>query len=56
MDLDLFTTYGIVPFKYFDKRDDVNLEQINFPFLDGDVSRSPSYGVFTYILREYALM
>ena len=37
--------------KYFDKRDDFNLETFNFPFLDGDVPRSPSYGVYTYILQ-----
>ena len=29
----------------YDKRDDFNFEIVNFPFLDGDVPRSPSYGV-----------
>ena len=29
-----------------DKRDDFNFEIVNFPFLDGDVPRSPSYGVY----------
>ena len=32
--------------KIYDKRDDLNFEIVNFPFLDGDVSRSPSYGVY----------
>ena len=29
----------------YDKRDDFDFEIDNFPFLDGDVSRSTSYGV-----------
>ena len=28
-----------------DKRDDFNFDIVNFLFLDGDVPRSPSYGV-----------
>ena len=28
------------------KRDDFNFEIVNFPFLDGDVPRSTSYGVY----------
>ena len=27
--------------KIYDKRDDLNFEKFNFPFLDGDVPRSP---------------
>ena len=38
-------TNGIVSSKIYDKRDDFNSEIVNFPFLDGDVPRSPSYGV-----------
>ena len=26
--------------------DDFNFEIVNFPFLDGDVPRSPSYGIY----------
>ena len=33
--------------KSYDKRDDFNFEIVNFPFLDGDVPHSPSYGVYT---------
>ena len=29
----------------YDKREDFNFEIVNFSFLDGDVPRSPSYGV-----------
>ena len=31
--------------KIYDKRDDFNFEIVNFPFLDGDVLCSSSYGV-----------
>ena len=39
-------TNGIVSSKIYDKRDDFNFEIVNFPFLDGDVPHSPSYGVY----------
>ena len=32
--------------KIYDKRDDFDFEIVNFPFLDGDVPRSTSYGVY----------
>ena len=32
--------------KIYDKWDDFNSERVNFPFLHGDVPRSPSYGVY----------
>ena len=28
-----------------DKRDDFDFDTVNFPFLDGDVPRRPTYGV-----------
>ena len=40
--LNLSITNGIVSSKIYDKRDDFNFEIVNFPFLDGDVPRSPS--------------
>ena len=46
LDLNLSITNGIVSSKIYDKRDDFNSEIVNFPFLDGDVPRSPSYGVY----------
>ena len=60
LDLNLSITNGIVSSKIYDKRDDFNFEIVNFPFLDGDVPRSPSYGVYIYlslsVLLECVLM
>ena len=42
LDLNLSITNGIIFSKVYDKRDDFNFEIVNFPFLDGDVPRSPS--------------
>ena len=39
-------TNGIVSSKIYDKRDGFNFEIVNFPFLDGDVPRSPSFGAY----------
>ena len=36
----------MVSAKIYDKRDDFNFEIVNFPFLDGVVPRSISYGVY----------
>ena len=44
--LNLSIPNGIVSSKIYDKRDDFNFEIVNFPFLDRDVPRSPSYGVY----------
>ena len=46
LDLDLLITNGIVSSKIYDALDDFDFEIVNFPFLDGDVPRSPSYGVY----------
>ena len=32
--------------KIYDKRDDFDFDIVNFPFLDGDVPRRASYGVY----------
>ena len=47
-------TNGIVSSKIYDKRDDFNFEIVNFHFLDGDVPRSPSYGVYISQLIRFA--
>ena len=44
-DLDWSITKSIVLTKINDKQD-FNIEKVNFPFVDGDVPRSPSYGVY----------
>ena len=54
MDLNLSITNGIASSKIYDKRDDFNFEIVNFPFLDGDVPRSPSYGVYISQLIRFA--
>ena len=48
LDLNLSITNSIVSSKICDKRGDFNFEVVNFPFLDGDVPRSPSYGVIRF--------
>ena len=40
--------------KIYDKRDDFKFKIVNFPFLDGDVSCSPSYGVYISQLIRFA--
>ena len=52
--LSLSITNGIVSSKIYDKRDDFNFEIVNFPFLDGDDPRSPSYGVYISQLIRFA--
>ena len=54
LDLILSTTNGILSSKIYDKRDDFNFEIVNFPFLDGDFPRSPSYGVYVSQLIRFA--
>ena len=49
MDLHLSISNGFVSSKIYDKRDDFNFDIVNFPFLDGDVPRRPSYRVYIYI-------
>ena len=59
LDLNLSLTNGIVSSKIYDKNDDFNFEIVNVPFLDGDVPRSPSYGVYNsqlIVLLECVLM
>ena len=47
-------TNGIVSSKIHDKLDDFNFEIVNYPFLDGDVPCSPSYGVCISQLIRFA--
>ena len=44
----------IVSSQMYDKHDDFNFEIVNFPFLDGDVPHSPSYGVYISQLIRFA--
>ena len=44
--LELSITNGIMSYRIKDNCDDFNFEIVNFPLFDGDVARSPSYGVY----------
>ena len=46
MDLNLCISNGTVSTKLYDKRDDCDFDIFNFSFLDGDVPRHTSYGVY----------
>ena len=46
MDLNLCVSNGIVSTKIYNKRDDFYFDIVNFPFLDGDVPRRTSFGVY----------
>ena len=54
LDLHLFISNGFFSFKIYDKRDDIEFDKVNFPFLDGDVPRSTSYGVYISQLIRFA--
>ena len=56
LDLNLSITNGIVSSKIYDKQDDFDLEKVNFPFLDGDFPRFPSYGVYISQLIRFAIV
>ena len=51
-DLHLSISNDFVSSKIYDKRDDFDI--VNFPFLDGDVSCRPSYGVYISQLIRFA--
>ena len=44
LDLHFSISNGFVSSKIYDKRDDFDFDIVNFPFLDGDVPHSTSYG------------
>ena len=54
LDLHLSISNGFVSSKIYDKRDDFDFDIVNFPFLDGDVPRSTSYGVYISQLIQFA--
>ena len=58
LDLNLLVHNDTVYTKIYDKRDDFDLDIVNFPFLDGDVPRRPSYGIYLnlFALPEYLRM
>ena len=54
LDLHLSISDGFVQTKNYDKRDDFDFDIVNFSFLDGDVPRSTSYGVYISQLIRFA--
>ena len=54
LDLHLSISNDIVSSKMYNKRDDFDFEIVNFPFLDGDVPRSTSYGIYKSQLIRFA--
>ena len=54
LDLHLSISNCFVSSKIYDKRDDFDFEIVNFPFLDGDVPRRRSYGVYISQLIRFA--
>ena len=54
LDLNVSIHNDIVSTKIYDKRDDFNFDIVNFPFLDGDVPRRSSYGVYISQLIRFA--
>ena len=54
LDLHLYISNGFVSSKIYDKRDDFDFDIVNFPFLDGDVPCSTSYGVYISQLIRFA--
>ena len=55
VDLNLSTSNGTVSTKFYDKRGDLDFDIVNFPFLDGDVPRRASYGVYLFVSLEHLL-
>ena len=45
---------GFVASKIYDKRDEFDFDIVNFPFLDGDIPRARSYGLYISQLIRYA--
>ena len=42
--------------KLYDKRDDFDFDTVCFPFMDGDVPRRASYGVYISQLIRFAIV
>ena len=53
LDLHLTISNGFVSSKIYDERDDFDFDIVYFPFLDGDVPRATSYGV--YMISGYSV-
>ena len=54
MGLHLSISNDVVSTKIYDKRDDFDFEIVDIPFLEGDVPRFTSYGVYVSQLTRFA--
>ena len=54
LNLHLSVSNVFVSSKIYDKREDFDFDIVNFPFFDGDVPRSTSYGVYISQLIRFA--
>ena len=54
LDLHLSISNGFLSSKIYDKRADFGFDIVNFPFVDGDVPRRSSYGVYISQLIRFA--
>ena len=54
LDLNLWISNSTVSTKIYDKRNDFDFDIVNFPFLDSDVPRRTSYGVYISQLIRFA--
>ena len=54
LDLHLSILDGFILCKIYDKRNDFDFAIVNFPYLDGDVPRRASYGVYISQLIRFA--
>ena len=53
-DLHISIADGFASSNIYDKRDDFDFDVVNFPFLDGDVPRRTSHGVYISQLIRFA--
>ena len=54
LDLNLSINNDFISSKIYDKREDFDFDIVNYPFLDGDVPRSTSYGIYISQLIRFA--
>ena len=53
LDLHSYISDGFIKIIIDDKRDDFDFNIVNFPFLDGDVPRLASYGIYISLLIRF---
>ena len=54
LDLHLSISDGFVKTEIYDKRDDLEFDIVNLPFLHDDVPRSTSFGIYIFQLIRFA--